>query len=134
MTWLIAIGGGTALVAAIYLSIKIVALSREYATKLSNVHTATDKALSIARTELSDARTAQHDAEREREDLRRNANATTLALEAARLQLDKERRTNARMRERAAELQRIIDEASTPSDVRDRLRRLLSADPTSHVP
>lgn len=126
MTWALAIGGGGALIASIYLAIKVVSMSRDYAERLARVHMSTDREIGVARTEAKQAEAALARAEYDKEQLASVLSASRMSLESARVQLERERRVTADVRGRMAELQRIIDETSTPSSIRDRLRNLLS--------
>lgn len=125
MTWLLGIGFGGATIATIVLAIKVVALGRDYASRLGEIHERADKAIGDAKAETSKALAAQRIAETARDAHRVELDRAIAGLETARAELGRERGLSAKRAQTIEGLQAIIDRADTPAAVRERLRGLL---------
>lgn len=124
--------GGSAVALAIGVVIlgwRVISMSRDFADRQGKTHERADKDVGEARRAASAAAAAQRMAEGERDMFRKAADTAVLSLEAARIELGRERRINVERGKRITDLEAAIDASDTPVAVRDRLRRLLSGTP-----
>lgn len=127
-TWATAIGlgvGSVAVIAAIVLGWRIVAMGRDFARRLGDVHERCDAQIASARTEIKGALERERDRTAERDKAERALDGATLSLEAARMELAREQAAARRQALQVARLQKAIDDEATPAVVRARLGALL---------